>query len=271
MRIAMTKRNVTDTVRWIHEERVEEVVTFRVGKRGTEMVADWPGFARLTCAHDGSRAILEPAPRASRRDIDKLQRGQVRALLGDLKGHLALHGSAVAIGGRAVLFLGADGAGKSTAAAELCLRHGAHMLADDAASLDVASMGGVFVLPREGDHWLTHESRIALGITRPRSGAKREKRALHAMNIAGEPSPLALVVTLRFDPSAREPALRTLSGGDAARLLLNAAARFDVEDIEARRREFEQVTTVYRCAPFLELVRPLRAPGGVAALVISAL
>jgi hypothetical protein len=95
MRNAMTKRSVTGSIRWIHEERVEDAVSFRVGKRGTKMVADWPGLAKLTCAHDGSDPVLKPAPGASRRDLGKLQGGQVRALLWDLRGQLALHASAV--------------------------------------------------------------------------------------------------------------------------------------------------------------------------------
>lgn len=267
----MTKASPAGSVRWIHEERTDDAVTFRAGKRGSEMVADWPGFARLTCARDGTATHFAPAAGASRRKIGKLRRGQVRALLRDLSGGLALHASAVAIDGRGVLFLGSDGAGKSTAAAELCLRFGAQMFADDAASLEVGA-AGVFVLPGEAEHWLTRESCAVLGIPSRRGGATGDdKRNVRASIVSLEPCPLSLVVALRFDPSITAGALRPLRGSEAARWLLDAAVRFDVEDAAARRRELEQLTAVYRHAPIFELVRGTGAPGDVATFVLGEL
>jgi hypothetical protein len=266
----MTKGSTSGSVRWIHEVRVDDAVTFRRGKLGSRMVADWPGFARLTCARDGSAATLVPAAGVSRRAIEDLRGGPVNALLRDLAGQLALHASAVAIEGKAVMFLGENGAGKSTAAAEMCLGHRAQMLADDVALLEIGE-AGVDVLPSDGRHWLTRESCLALGIPQPRAGASGDKRELRSSNIAGGPCPLALVVALCFGPSLATATLRPLRGSDAARLLLAAAIRFDVEDARARRREFEQVTTVYRRAPFLELVRPAKAPGEVGSFVLDAL
>ena len=144
------------------------------------------------------------------------------------------------------------------------------MFADDAASLEV-SHSGVSVLPSEADHWLTRESCLALGIDARRRTDDGAKQELRAPTIAVEPSPLALVLALRFDASVKEPVVHPVRGGDAARLLLKAAVRFDVEDPVARRREFEQVTTLYERSKFLELVRPLDRPGNVAAFVIDAL
>ena len=78
-------------------------------------------------------------------------------------------------------------------------------------------------------------------------------------------------MALRFEPTLGRSVVRSLPGGDAARQLLAAAIRFDVEDRAARKREFEQVTTLYRCAAFLELVRSLAVPGEVAPFVLDAL
>jgi hypothetical protein len=194
----------------------------------------------------------------------------VQGLLRDLAGQLAVHASAVAIDGRAVLFVGEGGAGKSTAAAEMCLRHGAQMLADDAALLEVGP-GGVSVVPCESDHWLTRDSCRALGVPPRRGSAAGDKRNLRASNVAPEPCVLGLVVALRFDASVTAAILQPLRGSDAARLLLEAVARFDVEDGVARGRELEQLTAVYNFAPFVELVRPLRTPGCVAAFVVDRL
>jgi hypothetical protein len=234
------------------------------------MIAQWPGMGTLRCARDGSDATFTPVAGASRRVIGKLQGGQVQGLLRDLAGQLAVHASAVAIDGRAILFVGAGGAGKSTAAAEMCLRHGAQMLADDAALLEVAP-GGVTVVPSEGDHWLTRDSCRALGVPPRRGAAAGDKRNLRASKVAREPYALGLVVALRFDASVTAAVLQPLRGSDAARLLLEAVARFDVEDGLARGRELEQLTAVYNCAPLVELVRPLRAPESVAAFVVDRL
>jgi hypothetical protein len=270
MHTGMTKANAGGSIRWIHEVKVEGALAFRAGKRGTEMIAQWPRLGTLTCRRDGSGATFAPVAGASDRALGKLQRAQVRGLLRDLAGQLAVHASAVAVEGHAVLFLGSDGAGKSTAAAEMCLGQGARMFADDAASLQVGP-AGVDVVPFEEDHWLTRASCRALGIPPRRGAARGDKRELRASKVASDPCPLTLVVALRFDPSVKSAHLRPLRGIDAARLLLEAVIRFDVEDGEARGRELEQLMTVYNRTPFFELVRPLRAPGGVAAYVLDAL
>jgi hypothetical protein len=176
----------------------------------------------------------------------------------------------VAIEGRAVLFVGRDGAGKSTAAAEMCIRHDAQLFADDAVSLDVGP-SNTYVLPSEENHWLTRESCLALGLSVRRRSAPGHKRDFRASNLARQSSPLALVIALRFDPTVERAAFREVRGGDAARFLLDTAIRFDVEDVDARRREFDQIATIHHRASVLELVRPLHSPGGVAALVLEAL
>lgn len=66
-------------------------------------------------------------------------------------GKLALHASAVELGGRAYLFMGRAGAGKSTLAAEL-LEHGARLIGDDLTVLD----------PREGGGWSVPRGRPAI-------------------------------------------------------------------------------------------------------------
>ena len=256
-----------DLVRWFHEDRVEDEVRFRVGRSETGLVAEWPGLATLACASDGTQARLTAASGVSRRALAKLRSGHVRTLLRDLAGELGLHASAVSIQGRAVVFLGPSGAGKSTAAAEMCFRHGAQLLADDATALEIDG-ARVRVLPSERRHWLTPDSCRVLEVTR---SATRDKRAVRPATVARQAIPLVMVVALRFDPSGAAPAENPLRGSQAARWLLEAAVRFDVEDARARRRELEQVTSVYEHATCIELVRPADAPGPVASWVFRAL
>jgi hypothetical protein len=258
------------SVRWFHEVKVDGEVAYRAGKRGDHMVAVWPGLGTLVCARDGTAAHFSPAEGATDREVGKLRRAQVSGLLRDLAGQLAVHASAVAIEERAVLFLGGDGAGKSTAAAEMCAHHGARLLADDAAALELSGPR-VEVVPSEEDHWLTPQSRAALGIANREGRESDEKYEVHAPRVAEERAPLALVVFLRFDPSLTGAVVRRPEGGDAARWLLEAVIRFDIEDGAARRRELQQLMTLYAGASFLEIARPSASPGGVAPFVLRAL
>lgn len=88
----------------------------------------WPGIARIRLGDDGRIAIDALG------DEDKLVRfaliGPVLAAALQLRGVPLLHGSAVSLGGRALLVLGHKGAGKSTMAAALAAG-GAHVLNDD--------------------------------------------------------------------------------------------------------------------------------------------
>jgi hypothetical protein len=253
-------------VRWIHVVVVNGVTTFRVGRCGASLVADWPSLGTLTCRSDGEGASFEPVIGAPSTAVEKLRRGYVRALVESLRGKLALHGSAVASKAGAVLFLGSSGAGKSTAAAELCLVGGDELLADDVVLLNADAMP-IAVLPTEGEHWLTAESRAALGLQCASELANESKVAVCARRLATGAKPLALVVVLRFDPSAGGPSFHLLRGVAAARSVLEAILRFDVDDGEARRREIDQLARLHESAPTVELIRNPARPEGVAEFV----
>lgn len=258
------------SVAWIHQVMVDDVLTFRVGRCEGAMVAEWPGLATFDCARDGSGPHLTPISGASPRAIEKLRHGYVRALLRDLHGHLSVHASAVALGGRAVVFVGPSGVGKSTVAAEMCLQQGAELLADDVVLFDVGA-DGVRVVPSERQHWLNADSCLALGFAPPANTSSGDKHELAAPHVARNASRLALTVALGLDPSAGQAMLRPLHGSSAACSLLEAVIRFDVEDPTARRRELEQVTRIYNQVPFLQLVRSPVALGRVGPLVIGSL
>jgi len=266
----MTNRNGRQSISWTHEIKVDDRVHFRTGRSGNGLVAEWPGLGRLACRRDGSRAKFTAYSGAPRQTIGKLQRGLVKALLRDLRGGLAVHASAVALDERAVLFVGPSGVGKSTAAAQLCLGRGARLLADDAALIEVDNSGGS-VLPCEEDLRLTRESCLALGFPARRRNGTDDKYHVRASNIAEKPSPLSLVVVLRFEATDGLSTWRRLRGSAAALSLLEAAFRFDVDDGAARRRELEQVTAVYRHVPFVEWVRRKSGLSDVTTLVLEAL
>jgi hypothetical protein len=255
---------------WTHEVVTDHVVTFRLGRVGASRVAEWPGLATLTCRNDGTGVSLVPVAGANPVAVEKLRRGHVQALVGALAGRLALHASAVGWRGGAVLFLGRSGSGKSTAAAELCIRGGGELLADDVAMLDADAVP-VTAQPTEDDHWLTGPSRAVLGVQAGASPFADTKVALRALRLASAPVPLALIVALRFTEQSVRPSVRALSGVSAAYPVLEAILRFDVDEGSARRREIEQMSRVHDSAPMIELVRNAAQPGSVVEVVEQAL
>ncbi len=241
-------------VAWEARVRVDAGEAPRVGRSGDLMVAEWPGVARLTCDLDGKRPRFSAVPGADPGRVSKLRDGAARALLGDLRGGLSLHASAVAFGHRAILLVGPSGAGKSTAAGELCIRRGARLLADDMASLDVRA-DSVQVNPTERHHYLGLPSLRLLGVEALAS--RGGKGTLRAMRSSRSPIPLALVAVLRPDGRRSRPAVRALAGAEVVRALLPAVVRFDVS--APRQRELDQIFTLYACCRVVEIARPLAA------------
>lgn len=248
---------------WLHDVREAGSVVYRMGRQGHSLVAEWPSLARLTSDERGDFPRFLPSPEASPRNLDKLK-GVAAALLADLRGDLGVHASAAALEDRAILLLGDSGAGKSTAAAELCLRRGARLLADDAALLERRD-GVVWVAPSEASHYLSRESVAALGIEggNPVPDGD-EKAAVSADSVGDRGCPLALVAALRFDDRLSNAVVRPLGGADAALRLLSAMFRFNVID---RQQELDRVIRVYEQAPFIEISRPHTLPGIVPHLI----
>jgi hypothetical protein len=242
-------------VAWERHLRLGGAVSFRVGRAGETLVAEWPGTARLTCREGGLEAKLDHQPGADRRRLQKLRLGAVPALLRDLAGELGLHASAVALGGRGVLLVGPSGAGKSTAAAELCLRHGAVLLADDIASLEVRN-DSVKILATERHHYLTPRSCRLLG-AKSTSRGFAGKVAIPGRRAGVASYPVDLIAFLRFDDRRRGVTIRAVSGAQMARTLVRSVVRFDVSS--PRHRELDQMLTLYRLCRVVELVRPYHA------------
>ena len=95
---------------------------------------------------DGKTIVADLAP-GTPEDLARLPLlGAVLAVLLHQRGFLVLHGSAVAIADRAVVFLGSKGAGKSTMAAALFAR-GHRLIADDVVAVDCGGAGDPKLVP----------------------------------------------------------------------------------------------------------------------------
>ena len=96
--------------------------------------------------HDGAEIVVEPFPGVDEQLIRLPLLGTMLAILLYQRGFLVLHGSAVAIGDQAVVFVGPKGRGKSTTAAMLYGR-GHRILADDVVAVRVLRCETPMVVP----------------------------------------------------------------------------------------------------------------------------
>lgn len=87
----------------------------------------------------GRRVVIEPAAGAAESDLRLFLLGTILGVLCHQRGLLPIHASAVNIDGRAVVFAGDSGAGKSTIAAALGQR-GHPLVADDIVAINRQSM-----------------------------------------------------------------------------------------------------------------------------------
>jgi hypothetical protein len=240
-------------------------VAFRVGRRGSSLVAEWPELGVLTASADGARHEFVPAKGVASEDVERVARTKVRALVAHLRGGIALHASGVAVttlgARRAVVLVGPSGAGKSTTAEKLRQGYDAELLADDVAPLAFEGPS-VMLTPSEHETRLLPDAEAALS----RAPGANDRRA-------ASPAPLCLVVALRFDESAKEPCFDPLEGHAAFDAIRRAMYRLVVDDPSVAVRDVDMLAQLCARVPVMTLRRPrdLRALDASAALVIDAL
>jgi hypothetical protein len=118
---------------WEEVPSLEEGSWFKAHGEGEEAVAQL--CFRNVCdflVQGGRRITVSPAPDASPETVRLPLLGAAMALVLHQRALFALHGSAISIGGRAAIFIGRKGQGKSTLASAL-YGSGHDLLADDIA------------------------------------------------------------------------------------------------------------------------------------------
>ena len=123
---------------------------------------DYPGLARMRVS-DGREITIEPARDVSMTEVRTMLLGVGLCALLNQRNILTLHGSSVCYRGKALLFLGLCGAGKSTLAAALC-SHGAELMGDDIAAVSF-SEGRAELLPGVPLQKLTPNTLKALNLS----------------------------------------------------------------------------------------------------------
>ncbi len=251
----MVPPSSSETVRWVREWRGPDGRCFRVGREGARLVADWEGFGMLRASQSGADVEVIPCAHLRPAEARKWRGGPVRALLRHLDGRPTLHGSAVAYDGRAFVFLGESGAGKSTCAAALCRRSRAELLADDLTEIEFVQ-GKPAVAPTDGEHWLFSDSAEALG----HAPATVRKDLVPAARVSAGVCPLAAVIALTF--SEVDVPVATPVRGEEAFATVNAGyARFIVDDASVHLRDLEHMATIVAAVPVLRFARPRSLAG----------
>jgi hypothetical protein len=111
----------------------------------TEAIFFWEEVGTIL-VRDGKEIIVDAVPDANPDILRLFLLGSALGTLLHQRGLLVLHGSAVAINGSAIAFLGESGWGKSTTVAALCAQ-GHQMVADDVLVIDFTTTGNPIVFP----------------------------------------------------------------------------------------------------------------------------
>ena len=207
----------------------------------------------------GREILVEPTEGADERAVRLLLLGAALAVLLHQRGLLVLHASGVAIDGRAVVFLGEKGEGKSTLAAALHAR-GHPLLADDVVAIDPAADNAALAYPGFPQLKLWPESLEQLGDHAdpfPRVHPAYEKRARRAdEKFHTEALPLGRVYVLdsgeEFSIEPLPPQQRFIG------LTRHSYLLPILEQTRTAADHFRQAVAVASRVPVLRLRRPRR-------------
>jgi hypothetical protein len=182
------------------DDLVDDGQFLQIDRRGTCLLRI-ESVAAYLVKGSGDEVIISPQPGAEEVEIRAFLLGSVLGFLCHQRGLFPLHASCVAVDGKAALFCGPRGAGKSTAAIQLIMR-GHRLLADDVCAIDVHAAGAPLVLPAFPRLKLSQNTLSALNI--PRDGLERDQldqqnkyHYIPAEAFRAKPLPLGRIFLLR--------------------------------------------------------------------------
>ena len=217
-----------------------------------------PAVARFLL-NAGREIVFEPEANADAGDIPIFILGTVFGILLHQREQIVLHASAVRVNGKAVLFCGASGAGKSTIAAVLAQR-GYPLVTDDVCAITVSD-GMPMVHPdgRQLKLWAQAIERLELAESRgDRVRSRLEKFYVEPGEASSEPLPLGAVYALREARPPHAAGIEQPNVVDAALILRRNAYRpLLVRRMGQKANYFHAATTIANVAGIFHLTRPL--------------
>ncbi len=226
---------------------------------GEKFLLRIPGVARFLLL--GGRSIVcEPEPHMPRDDVAIFLLGTVLGILLHQRGQVVLHASAVAVNGKAVLFCGKSGAGKSTMAAALG-QGGQPCVADDLCRITLRGDGEPIVHSdgRQLKLWAQTIDQLQLAPrSRVRVRRELEKYYVEHGGAVEAPLPIAAVYALREARPPHAAGIQRMSVLDGANAVRRHAYRgVLVERMRQREQYFRVATAVARSGNVYHLTRPL--------------
>jgi hypothetical protein len=221
-------------------------------------------FARILISPDGTELLCKPDP--TNEDWASILAAQALPLAATVRGLEVFHASGVVLDGRALVFAGPPGAGKSSLAAAL-LNVGGQLLSDDVVALAPSDSGltahaGSVVLQLRAaeDERLSLDARAALGRSEDLSFGKQR----YVSEAVPDPAPLTGLFLLEH--SAEEPAVEQLAAVDPFELI---ASTFNLS-VRTPARLQRQLDVVSKIASS-ELAYRLRVQPGVDATRLASI
>jgi len=228
-------------------------------REGDTILLCVPNLARFLIS-DGNAITVALEDGASARDASGFVLGSSLGMLLHQRGAFVLHGSAVAMNGRAIIVCGRSGAGKSTTAAALCQK-GCSFVADDVCVVSLDADGTPRVLPDGRQLKLWQQSIDQLDLEARRGGVVREafdKYFVAPDTMAGEPPVLDAIYQLRKSRPPFEDGIEPLAPPDALRMLQAEAYRPMLRQrLSTPQHRVAQSVALLRHAGAYMLTRPL--------------
>ena len=252
-------------------EHLEEAITvgpvWELDKR--RFLLRLPGVARIL-ASDGCTLDMDSGPGTDPADAMPFLLGTGFGALLLQRGGLVLHAASVAANGRAYVFCGPSGIGKSTLAAALC-QAGCLFVSDDVCAIGQDETGTPVLWPDGRRLKLFDESIASLNLDGQRRGVVRAGIEKHYVDPpspekAGPeiparemdfPAPVAAIYILRNQAHSNEGGIEQLSPLNGAQGLLNESYRPRLALAMAPgSRQVDVTAAILRHGPVYRLTRP---------------
>lgn len=214
----------------------------------------------IFCIKDGKEIIVSPEHDG---DEDKIRLYILGSCMGALliqREVLPLHGSAIAIDGKAYAFVGESGAGKSTLASVL-INQEYRLLSDDVIAISTLQDDTPIVYPSYPQQKLWQESLYEFGMMTSRFRPLFERETKYAIpvpdNFYGKPLPLAGVFELVKTENNRID-LHSITGLKRIHTLYHHTYRnFLIDRLGVREWHFNKTANIAHKVPVYQLERPI--------------